>query len=211
MRKTYFLLLTVILLLSAAGCGEKAVEIPTSIDGQRFCSVIQGFNFLPTRQSVAGYITYMKIRGVEFAADLEVINPAAYPSKMNVFGVVSWLTWRENPTDPVVFAAQVSGDNKNKLAALGSTDLTGADIEFSFDLYFYDKQKGAYTKFLTSNEKILKGSLYKQEEHLLYLMSTDSRGDVTTPENFNFQLGVGPEGAGQEIIVGGEAKGWGEQ
>ncbi len=209
MKKLLLLLLPILLVIS--GCG-KSSEV---ISGYHGCSVNQGFKRSVTvKQEPIGYITYLKIGNVECATDLQVTDPMDLQGNLKVFGVVSWLTWREKPTDPIVFAAQVSGANKDKLLQLGNTDLTGIDIEFSFTLYEYDLGTMAYYKSLGSNSNVLKGTLQKEGESLLFLMSTDAGVDVAAPVNYNFQFGVKAAGAGQEIfkaefINDSEVKAWG--
>jgi hypothetical protein len=192
------LLLVLPLLIIITGCGGKAAE---TNNGQRFYSLLQGFEYIPSRQDPVGYITSLKIGGVEGAADITVPDPMDITAKLKVFGVVSWFTWREGANDPVVFAAQVSEANKENLTALGKTDLTDLKIDFSFVLYDYDVKTRAYYKVMSSGTETLQGTLYKQDKYPLFLMSTDSSAVVSSPKNFNFQLGVKGTG-GQKIIIG---------
>jgi hypothetical protein len=198
MKKLLLLLLPIILVIS--GCGEKAAESVTT--GQRYYSLVQGFEYLPSRQNPVGYITYLKIGDVEVAADLTVTDPLnPLLPKIKVSGVVSWLTWKGGPNDPVVFAAQVSKANKDTLTALGKTNLADKPVEFSFALYDNDIKFLMYYKSMSSGTGTLKGTLFKQGDNLLYLISGDSGVDVTSPENFNFQLGVKAAGGGQKIVT----------
>jgi hypothetical protein len=214
MKINKILLLILPLLITVTGCGEKAAE--TIVNGQRYYSMAQGFGFMPSRQDAVGYITYLKIGDTVAAADFNVADPLNITTRLKVCGVVSWLTWRQGANDPVVFAAQVSGANKDKLAALGKTDLTDIAIEFGFTLYDYDLKTRAYYKMMNPAADTLKGTLYKQDEYLLFLMSTDPSAVVSDPENYTFQIGVKGTGGGQKIMITesqGKAaeKGWGNE
>jgi hypothetical protein len=209
MKKLLLLLLPIIIIVT--GCGAKT---ETSNAGYHSCNVVQGFTLPPYQRESVGYITSFKIGGMEGAADMTVTDPINTRGTMKVFGVLSWLTWREGANDPVVFAAQVSGANKDKLAALKKAELTGVEIEFSFSVYDYDTKADAYYKSVSSGTKALKGMLHKEGEQILFLISPDSSAFVANPENFNFQLGVKGTGGGQSIILTDavgkvKEKGWG--
>jgi hypothetical protein len=193
MKKLILLFLPLLLIFT--GCGK---PVDTGV-GQRFCSITHGFNFFTPGVARIGYITYLKIGGVEYAPDFEVTDPVHSGNKITVFGVASWLAWKGNQTDAVVFAAQVSGDNEQKLLELGKNDLTGIAIEFSFALYDFDSKANAYFISLSSNSQILSGTLDEEGGHLLYYMSNDTGVEVATPPNYNFQLGVKPDATPQKL------------
>jgi hypothetical protein len=211
MKNLLLLLLPLIIILT--GCRAKA-ENPNA--GYHSCNVVQGFTLPPYQRESVGYITSLKIGGMEGAADITVTDPINTGATMKVFGVLSWLTWREGDNDPVVFAAQVSSVNKDKLAALKKAELTGVEIEFSFSVYDYDLKADAYYRSVSSGTTILKGTLHKEGEQILFLVSPDSSAFVANPENFNFQLGVKGTGGGQSITIteaGGKVteKEWGTE
>lgn len=208
MKKLILLLLPLFLIFS--GCG-KPTNNPAA---QRFCDLTHGFNFFTPGQARIGYITYLKIGGVEYAADFDVTDPTHPDNKMKVFGVASWVAWKGQQTDAVVFAAQVSADNEQNLLALGKNDLTGIAIEFSFVLYDFDSKANTYYKSLSSNSQILTGTLDEEGGHLLYYMSNDTGVEVKTPPNYNFQLGVKPDFTPQKLQIAQSAgksslKNWG--
>jgi hypothetical protein len=192
------LLLILPLLLVFTGCGKPTLVPPS----QRFCSLTKGFNLLaPGLVNRIGYITYLKIGTMECAADLTITDPENPANKVEVIGVVSWLSWNGGKADPVVFAAQVSAANKDTLATLGKTDLKGTDIQFAFALYDLDSVTGFYYQSLSSNNAMLQGRLHVENGHHLYYMSADSGVDVTEPVNYNFQLGVKPNDIQQKILA----------
>ncbi len=209
------MLLAILLIpLILSGCG-KAVQTTDATAGMYGCSVQQGFTFYPWRQWPIGYITYLKMGGVEYTADLPVTDPLDQAKKINVFGVISQLMWQGNNTDPIVFAAQVSAENQRMLAASENADFSKMDVEFSFTIYQFDTKAKTYFKLLSSNTKILQGTVHKQGQYYLFLISNDVGAEVNPPDNYNFQLGVKPDNKPQEIQIGISAKNstlkaWGE-
>ena len=196
MKKLIFILLPLLLIFT--GCGKSAL-VPAS---QRFCSITKGFNLIsPGLIDRVGYLTYLKIGNLECASDITVTDPVNLTGELKVIGVVSWLSWNENKDGPVVFAAQVSSNNKDSLTAFGKTDLTGIDIHFGFTLYDLDLKTGKYYPSLSPDNNVLRGIIDVENGHMLYYMSPDSGVDVTDPVNFNFQLGIKPNDTVQKIMT----------
>jgi uncharacterized protein YceK len=203
MKKLLLIMLLIPLILS--GCG-KAAQTTNPLAGMYTGSVEQGFEFFPWRQWPIGYITYLKLGGVEYTADLQVTDPLNQPNKINVFGVISQLMWKGATTDSIVFSAQVSTNNQKMLAATENADFSKMDVDFSFVIYQFDTKANKYFKRISSGTQALQGMVHKEGEYYLYLISTDLGAEVNPPDNYTFQLGVEPKGVTQEIEIGTSAK-----
>jgi hypothetical protein len=201
------------LVLLLTGCGGEAATNTTSAAAtattqgvQMSCNIEQGFHLNTENQDPVGHINYLKINGTEIPADFTVTDPENPARKTKVVGIVKWLMWEGKAGDPVVFAAQVSAGNKDRLAALGKNDLTGTEIEFSFTMY---ANVGWYFKAVSTNGQTLKGTLQTENGHLLYYISAEPGTIVAMPQNYDFQLGVAPGATRQEIMNGDQAERWG--
>jgi hypothetical protein len=212
MNKLITIILPLALLLT--GCGGEAATnttpaaatTATTKEVQMSCNIEQGFHLNTENQDPVGHINYLKVNGTEIPADFTVTDPENPARKTVVVGIVKWLMWEGKAGDPIVFAAQVSAGNKERLATLAKNDLTGAEIEFSFTMYV---NVGWYFKAVRPNSQTLKGTLHMENGHLLYYVSAEPGVTVAKPANYDFQLGVAPGAAKQEIMNGDQAEGWG--
>ena len=183
------MLLSVIIL---SGCGKAATTTTDPMAGTYTASVEQGFEYFPWRQWPIGYITYLKLGGVEYTTDLQVTDPLNPPNKIQVFGVISQLMWRGADTDPIVFSAQVSTDNQRMLAGSENADFSKMDVEFSFAIYQYDTKTDKYFVRIGSGTEVLQGGVHKEGQYYLFLINSDLGADVNPPDNYTFELGVQP-------------------
>ncbi len=177
-------------------------------------SVTQGFNFEKDSQDAVGHITYLKIGEQEYASDLNVTNPEMNSEEVKVFGVMENIYWEGGYADPVQFSCQVAAENKNNLATLVHTSLSNTEVLFEFDVFEYDPQTAKYFKCFHSNGVQLKGLIYKQGGELAIQMGTEENGEIVSPKNFTFTLGVMPQDEDQAIHIavstdGKFAKKWG--
>jgi hypothetical protein len=165
------------------------------------CSVNQGFNFEKDAQVLVGHVNSCKIGDQELNSDMSVDNPEEVTGdNVPVFGVLSSVYWNGGYADPVQFTCQVSNENKTLLAKLVHAELSNTEVEYEFTVYDYDPNEKKYYKcFHTSGEK-LQGLVYKSGGELAMNIAMDQSGEVVSPKNFTFALGVMPyEEAEQQI------------
>ena len=163
------------------------------------CSVRQGFNFEKDSQAQVGHINYLKIGDTAMNSDLAVTDPADVKKMVKVFGVLSGLNWKGGIADPVHLSAQVSTDNKNKLAALQHKSLANTEVEVQFTVYDYDYKAKKYFRCFHSNDIKLKGLVLKSGGELVMNIGMDQGQEVVSPKNHTFSLGVLPQDLAQEI------------
>lgn len=209
---TSFFCFSMILLMFVAGCGDGKATIalgPGMNDGisgpglqasSSFnCSVSQGFNFQKDSQELIGHLEYLKIGDTGMASDLDVTDPMNIANTVKVMGVMSAIHWNGGYAEPVMFAAQVSTDNKNKIATLMHKSMANTEVELQFSVYDYDPKTKAYYKAFHSNGVKLKGLVLKQGGELAMNISMDQSNEVVSPKNYTFQLGVMPQDQAMEI------------
>lgn len=163
------------------------------------CSVRQGFNFEKDSQELIGYINYLKVGDREMDSDLNVTDPMNVASHVKVFGVVSGIHWNGGYAEPVTFAAQVSVNNKNRLATLLHKSMANTEVDFQFTIYDYDPKVKAYYQCFHSNAQKLRGMVLKQGGELAMHVNMDQSPEVVSPKNHTFQLGVMPQDSAQQI------------
>lgn len=197
-----------ILLMIVAGCGnhsetanvETGPPPPTVGASSSYnCSVSQGFDFQKDSQELIGHLNYLKIGDTEMASDLNVTDPIDISSYVKVAGVMSSIYWNGGYAEPITLSAQVSTDNKNKLASLLHNSMANTDVEFQFTVYDYDPKTKAYFKAFHTNGVKLKGLVLKQGGELAMNISMDLSSEVVWPKNYTFQLGVMPQDQAMEI------------
>lgn len=179
-------------------------------------SVRQGFNFEKDAQVTVGYVNSLKVGDTQMAADLSVTDPENVTSSVKVFGVVSSLYWEGGYTDAVQFAAQVSNDNKNKIASMVHTSMSNTEVEFEVTIYDYDPKVKKYYKAFHTNATKMKGLIKKSGGELHMAIDNDASGEVVSPKNFSFTLGVMPQDTAQQLHLAVSstdkfAKAWGLQ
>ena len=185
--------------LAGAGLLLTAVTALFAASSSFTASVSQGFNFQKDSQEVIGHINYLKVGDTVLASDLNVTDPENIGKYVKVFGVASGIHWNGGYAEPVTFSAQVSVDNKNKLATLQHKSLANAKVEVQFAFYDYDPKAKKYYKCFHSNGVKLKGLVLKQGGELAMNIDMSQSTEVVSPKNHTFRLGVMPQDIGQEI------------
>lgn len=165
------------------------------------CSIEQGFNFKKDSNETVGFINTLKIADTDIPADLNVTNPENTAQSMKVVGVASSIYWNGGYADPVQFGAQVTTDNKNKLATLPHKTLSNAGVEFMFTIYDYDRVAKVYYKCFQTNGIKLKGLIFKQGGELVFKITDEASSEVPSPKNYALSLGVMPQNLAQEIHI----------
>ena len=162
-------------------------------------SVSQGFNFQKDAQDIIGHINYLKIGDTEMASDLNVTDPMRIANYVKVFGVASSIYWKGGRTDPVQFSAQVSVDNKNKLATLLHKSMANTEVELQFTFYDWDPKTKSYYQAFHTNAVKVKGLVLKQGGALSMNIDMNQSMEVVTPKNHTFSLGLMPQDTEMEL------------
>jgi hypothetical protein len=177
-------------------------------------SVSQGFNFQKDAQDIIGHINYLKIGDTEMASDLNVTDPESIANYVKVFGVASGIHWNGGYAEPVQFSAQVSVDNKNKLATLQHKSMANTEVELRFTFYDWDPKQKKYYKAFHTNAVKVKGLVQKSGGSLMMNIDMTQSSEVVSPKNHAFTLGVVPADVAQQLhlavsVEGKMVKAWG--
>ena len=160
------------------------------------CDVSNGFNFVQQDHKIVGYVECLKIGDLVLNKDFNVTNPLNIDQSIQVFGVISSISWPGGYADPIQFAAQVSLANKQSIAELLLKGISQSDIEFNFCIYEYDDNATSYYKAFSNSNANLKGFIYKSGGEFVVSIDLDQSLEVTSPKNYSFNLGVMP---GEEL------------
>jgi len=169
------------------------------------CSVEQAFNFQKDAQCLIGHLTELEISSDDkgkFKIDMAVVDPTKpfgeKETKEKVVGVISNIHWQGGYADPIYIGCRISTSNKTIAATLEHTTLSDTKVKCKFKIYDYDPvEKKFYLCFHT--EESLKGLVAKQAEELEFGVDLDAAGDVMSPKNYNFYIGVMPEEIAQQV------------
>jgi len=186
---------------SQSNTDSDTAQPPDNAESSYSPSVRHGFNFEKDAQISVGFINYLKIADQELASDLTLTDPENVANTIKVFGVVSSIYWGGGYADPVQFSAQVTTDNKNVLATLIHKALSNTEIEFSFTIYDYDPKAKKYFQCFNTNAVKLKGLVLKSGGELAMAIDNNASGEVTSPKNYTFTLGVMPQDLDQQIFI----------
>ena len=111
-------------------------------------------------------------------------------------------------------AVVVDTDNKNKLAVAVDVGLNDSHVEIEFTIYSYDPQEGKFYKCFHTDGAMVEGLIYNAGGALDIGIQNKESTEVVSPKNFEFHIGVMPEGLAQDLkraisISDKYAKAWG--
>jgi hypothetical protein len=183
-----------------------------SID--KACDTYQGYNFKRDVQTTVGFITSLKIGDKELAADQLCSDPENPSEDLEVVAVLSQTSWGTGVTDALYFAGQISAPNKQEIAMLLLSDLTKVDVTGQFAVYDYDLVGKAYFKSFHSDNTDMNGLVEKSGDDLTIGVAEEPSGEVESPVNFAFYVGVMPQPEAQSVhlatsVTAKVAKTWG--
>lgn len=156
-------------------------------------SVSQGFNFEKDSHEAIGHINYLRVGDTDMASDLNVTDPMNIANYVKVFGVASDIAWNGGYAEPITFTAQVSVDNKNKLATLQHKSMANTEVQIAFTFYTYDPVAKKYYQSFHTNAIKVKGLVLKRGGELAMNITMDQSTEVVSPKNHTFTLGVMPQ------------------
>lgn len=177
-------------------------------------NVRQGFNFEKDSQVTVGFINSLKVGDTTLESDFNVTDPENVTASIKVFGVLNGIMWQGGYTDGVQLGAQVSNDNKNKLATLLHKTLSNTEVEIEFTVYDYDPKTKKYYQCFHCNGTKLKGLVEKSGGRLNMRIDNEASYEVVSPKNFAFDVSVMPDETEQQIHLAVSttdkfAKAWG--
>ena len=113
---------------------------------------------------------------------------------------------REGKVPAVIYGAgkpptPISLDRK-QTQLLVYKDLSKVDVVFKFAVYSYDPIEKKYFKCMLGTEDAeLNGLLEKNGADLNLSVADEASGEVQSPENYAFQIGVKPQPSAQVVTV----------
>ena len=163
------------------------------------CDVSQGFNFQRDVQTQVGHINKLTVATKELVEDIEITDPENVTGDpVKVVGVVSGMYWAGGYAEPIQFGCQVSNANKLTLAVLSHSEMSDTMVEFAYTIYDYDPDEKKYYKCFHTDGAVLKGLVEKSGGDLNISIDTEQSGEIVSPKNFAFSLGVMPEDLAQD-------------
>lgn len=164
-------------------------------------SVSQGFNFQKDSRESIGHINYLKVGDTEMSSDLNVTDPMNIANYVKVFGVASGISWNGGYAEPVSFSAQVSVDNKNKLATLQHKSMANTEVTIQFTFYAFDPVTKKYYQSFHTNAIKLGGLVLKRGGELAMNIAMNQSSEVVIPKNHTFTLGVMPQDQSMQLYL----------
>ncbi|HET9625215.1 MAG TPA: hypothetical protein VFP84_27795 [Kofleriaceae bacterium] len=168
---------------------------------QKSCDVKQGFDFKKDIQTPVGFLTSLSIGGIALKADITVKDPMNPATDLPVVAVLSGVMWELGPTDTLYYTGQISTANKQATHNLLYSSLSKVDVVIAFSVYSYDPIEKAYFKCMLPTSDPLNGIVEKNGTDLNLSVADDVSGEVQSPENYAFQIGVKPQPSAQQVTV----------
>ena len=156
------------------------------------CDVLNGFNAQSDVQSITGFLTHLKVGDTEYHADLSVTNPEEIEGELPCVGVLSSVYWQGGEADPLQFDMRISAANKNLSIELVQKTLMNTEVEFTFVVFEYDPIEKKYFRCFHNDEEIYTGLVLKEGGELIINVDADEAGEVVSPKNFPFSIGIMP-------------------
>lgn len=174
----------------------------------------QGYHYTKYKQTPVGFITKLQIGTESLAADQTVKDPTNPTQDLQVVGVLSGVLWESGVTDAIYFAAQISGTDRQAVARLVMTELTNVPVVFQFSIYDFDQIAKKYFLAFHSNSTDMNGVIEYRGDELNIAVADDPSTEVTSPENYAFEIGITPQASAQTLHIAtaeqkGVVKSWG--
>ena len=162
------------------------------------CSVFNAFNFKRDVQDRVGHLTTLKIGDKVITADLSVKQPTD-EAATKVVGVISNFHWDGGIAEPLQISFQVSLPNKNEVATLLHTSLKSIVIEWTFNIFEYDREAKTFFLAFHTNATAVKGLIQTQGSDRVFHLADEPGSEVQKPENYQVVIGVVPEDTEQAL------------
>lgn len=165
------------------------------------CDIYQGYNYKKDVQTPIGYITKLTVGGSPLNADQTVKDPLNPETDLNVVAVLRGVLWQLGPTDALYFSGQVSTTTKQTLLGLIYRTLTTVEVVYQFAVYDYDPVAKKYYQCLHCMATDMNGILDKNGSDLTLSIAEDASGEVQSPKNYGFSIGIKPQPTAQSLTV----------
>ena len=163
--------------------------------------IYQGYNFKKDKQTPIGFITKMKLMGMDLAVDQTCKDPMNPAADIKVFAIMSDVLWETGVTDAVYLSGQVSVANKQSIMTSIYSEQSNIEVIFSFKVYEYDAVAKKYFLAFHSGDVSMKGLLEKNGEDLNLTVADDASTEVQSPLNYAFQIGIKPQASEQILYL----------
>jgi hypothetical protein len=165
------------------------------------CDITQGFKFHKDCSSPVGFITELNVGGKAMAADFTCKDPENPDADLKVVAVLSQAHWGTGVTDTMLFAGQISIDNRQAMEILTYKLLNNVEVDFKFRVYDYDPKAKKYFRCFHANDAELKGLLEKNGDDLSLTVASDPSSEVESPLNYTFRIGIKSQLIAQGIVL----------
>jgi hypothetical protein len=164
------------------------------------------FDYNPNTTSRVGYITKLSINGHEMDAHTDMRDPLEMQKWISVIGIVNYVAWTGQPTDPINFTFQMSAKSKGELLESIYSLKKKPVIKIEWSIYEYDYvEKKYFRSFHTGDVPIV-----LEFENKFYLdqdIRAEYRNDCSLAYTANMPL-VPPSGhPEQHLFVAARANG----
>lgn len=170
------------------------------------CDVYQGYNFKKDQTTTVGFVTKLKIGGVDLAADQTCKSPLKSTEDLKVVAVASDVLWELGVTDAVYITGQVSVFNRQAMMDLIINNLTSIEVVYQFAVFDYDPVDKVYFKCFHSNGTDMNGLLEKKGKDLNLTITEEASTEVESPENYTFNIGIKAQSTAQALTIASSSK-----
>lgn len=162
------------------------------------CSVFNAFNFKRDVQERIGHLTTLKIGDTTLTADITLKQPTD-EADTKVVGVISNLSWAGGYAEPIQISFNVSVTNKNAITTLVHNTMKSIVIEWTYNIFEYDKEAKTYYLAFHTNSAAVKGVIQTVGQDRVFYISDIESSEVQKPENYSATIGTVPEDTQQDI------------
>jgi hypothetical protein len=162
------------------------------------CDVLQGFNCEPSKSTDAGFINSFTVAGTALATTVpkfgfSVVDPSVVglATKLEIYAVLSAISWSGQKTDPITMNGQISTANRAILAAMLGQTLTNRKVEnLEFTVYSYDREVASYYKCFHSDGVKLTGELQVVGKDVQMTVGATQLRQPVSPATYSFTCSV---------------------
>lgn len=164
------------------------------------CTVVNAFNFKRDVQDRIGHITALTIGESALSADITLKQPTD-DADVSVVGVFSHLHWDGGKAEPMQITCNISVTNKNSIAAMLHTTMQSVTIQWTFNIFEYDREAKVYFRCFHSNDASISGLIQTQGAERVIYLADEPNSEVQKPENYQLTFGIVPEDQQQDIHI----------
>jgi ATP-dependent 26S proteasome regulatory subunit len=151
------------------------------------CEAIAAYNFVLGTTVKIGHLLQLSFAnlGIELTGDTLVPDPMYPKETIRVVGIIDFICWRGDPTDPVELRFRLSPSNTATMQQALSSLIGGPDMELEFLIYDYDYENKKYFKHFHTDGVKIKCVVTKGTE-----ITINKEPDRVVQQPLNFQVSV---------------------